>query len=91
MTQEKKPLDSVSNDSVEAVVADVVRARRGYAITYLREPTPEIPEGESVTFSLTKWTGKIPPEAGQCVRLENLQRFENGWRAAKASPITQQQ
>ena len=84
------PSDRDSNISVEAVIADVIPGK-GFAITYLRVPTAGIKEWESVTFSLNKWQGKLLPEPGQVVLLELLQRFDKGWRAGKASPITPQQ
>ena len=89
-TQISRPPGRDSNVSVEAVVADVI-PKKGFAITYLRVPTASIKEWESITFSLNKWLGKLLPEPGQIVLLELLQRFDKGWRAGKASPITPQQ
>ena len=73
--------------SVEAVVADVI-VEKGFAVAYIRVTTAAIKKWESITFSLSKWDGELLPEPGQIVLLELVQRFEKGWRAGKASPIT---
>jgi hypothetical protein len=78
------------NFSLQGVVADVI-AKKGFAITYPRVTTPGIEDGDSITFSLCAWSGEVPPAPGQIVLLEFVTRFEKGWRAGKASPISPRQ
>ena len=74
---------------IEAVVGDVIdRGNRPYVVTYPKEVSTAIQEGETVTFSLTDWKGGKNPECGQLVILTGLQEFERGWRASEARPIT---
>lgn len=77
---------------IVAVVSDVRgEGKKRYAIAYPREPTPEIPEGQSVTFSIDlAWQEDREPQQGQVVLLGDMTLFEKGWRALRAYSFTQQ-
>ncbi len=75
--------------SVGAVVTAVPEGKTPFAVAY---PLPEsatatLTTKTSITFSLTKWSGACPPEQGQVVSLENVQRHVQGWRAQNARPV----
>ncbi len=71
----------------EAVVTDLCgEGDRAYAVTRPKKKGRGETSKESITFSLKKWHGKVPPQEGQLVILEEVQRFAGGLRAESARP-----
>jgi hypothetical protein len=77
-------------ETVTAVVGDILKGgRRPYVVTYPRNFSGDgLTEETSITFPMNKWMGCEPPQVGQMVLLNNVQLFEQGWRAVRARPIT---
>ncbi|MDE1967045.1 MAG: hypothetical protein KGI45_03165 [Patescibacteria group bacterium] len=76
---------------LEAVVTAISGGRgKEYAVTHLTGSSPRptnLSISDTVTFSLSSWSGKESPKAGQIVRLSGIEKFAKGWRASSASPI----
>lgn len=57
-------------------------------------PEPALPRQpgqdpvEYITFSRKIWTDQYEPEQGQLILVKGVRRFNKGWRAASARPIT---
>lgn len=64
----------------------VLAVHRDYAVVRLAD-SQRLKPGENVTFSLKVWEGPLRPEAGQMVQLQDVVRFQKGWRAGSARPI----
>lgn len=76
---------------VRAVVEKVCgTGSRRYAVTRPQDYSaiPNVPKDGTVTFSVSPdiWQGKINPNVGQVVLLQDLQEYSRGWRALKARP-----
>ncbi len=79
------------NGFIKAVVGKVRDNGKGvFAVAYLQngETHPNISAGESITFSLDDWGGRLQPRVGQVVLLGDVQCFAKGWRALSARPVT---
>ena len=74
--------------SLEAVKATVTSVKEDYVVTYPNRECGDLRTTDSVTFSLSGWQGKSPPQCGQVVDLIGTALFSRGWRAESASPIT---
>lgn len=75
-------------EPLEAVIR-VVRPEEKYAVAYITD------QGEKhrligipITFSFQVWKSRNTPMKGQCVTLHDVSKFERGWRALEARPIT---
>ncbi len=84
------PNDGVIRASIGGVVTAVPVGTNPYAIAYPlpESATADLTEKTSITFTLSYWKGDTPPEFGQVVTLEKIQRFANGWRAKLARPVS---
>jgi hypothetical protein len=65
-----------------------VHQAEGYVVAYVVQGTPELTNGEDVTFSLTLWQGERLPVKNQIVVLDDVELFSKGWRAQKALPVS---
>lgn len=75
-------------DTLQAVVKSVFTEKR-YVLCKLLQPRPGSKSRDNeVTFNLSNWTGESVPRKGQIALLSGVERYENGWRASKASPET---
>ena len=78
---------------IEAIVGKICQSEKGsFAVCYQRVQGEgynyPLPLGESITFGLGNWSQQdCPPEPGQVVVLENVRKFERGWRAKLARPL----
>jgi hypothetical protein len=76
-------------EGIRAVVGDVCgRGKNRYVVAYPEEGGILLPEGATITFSLSDWEGKHEPLNGQVVLLQDVQQFKKGWRARCAKPIS---
>jgi hypothetical protein len=69
---------------IRAVVTSV---EEKYVVTYPLEPCGDLTTRESVTFSLSVWSGKHEPQVGQIVTLIDTCLWQQGWRANGARPV----
>ncbi len=82
----QKPKEEGPPAELEAVVGKVRgEGENKFAVTYPCAPVPlPFKQGETITFSLSDWTGNMEPRTGQRVILSELHPFLRGWRALKA-------
>lgn len=75
---------------VKAVILRIENIKGGVTRFAVTRPadTALFQEGSTVTFTLSAWDGKHEPLKGQVVMLSDIEKFERGWRARKAVPIT---
>ena len=78
-----------SSPPLKAVIRAVI-VSSGYAITYPEEDQniPPALDQQTITFSFKAWKSGDLPMKGQCVLLLRVRKFEKGWRALEAHPIT---
>ena len=72
------------NNQVRAVIQSVFHTQN-YVLCALEGKNASQKENQ-VTFNLANWQGQDPPKSKQVVLLEGVEKFEQGWRASKASP-----
>ncbi len=61
-----------------------------YAVVYPhRDFQSCVPEGTSITFSLSRWGGSLPPQKDDVVWLLGVTEGQKGWRADSALPSQQ--
>lgn len=80
MSESKSASSDAPNEIIGIVVKVEVDKPKPYAVT-----KTEVHEG-SVTFSLSVWSGKSPPQTGQVVLLGDVIRTGRGLRANSAQP-----
>ena len=75
------------NEEVEAVVSDIKGPKSNrFAVTYPSD-SALLPQGATITFSLSEWKGGGLPKKGQVVILTEVEKFAKGWRAQGARPV----
>lgn len=74
-------------DSIRAVVGKVFD---DYVVAYPEEECGDLRVIDSITFSLSNWTGNREPQVQQVVLLGDVALYARGWRALSASPIVPQ-
>lgn len=78
------------DSSIQAVVQSLEgKGKRRYVVT---RPVEDLDEemGEkdgTITFSISAWKGRREPWKKQIVLLSGVQKFQEGWRAERATPI----
>lgn len=66
----------------------IARIEERYVVTYPLQACGDLTTDDSVTFSLSEWSGKRKPQVGQVVTLIDTALWRQGWRANGARPVT---